>query len=112
MNPDAYKNPEPKQKTWACPCNGCKKAQKVIIDQIIADYKSCPNIIEADERIYCYTYYRHDDCVRLMNLLNKITNDSKYTQPKNKEEVKDSIVERLIDPHASEILKKLEDKGI
>lgn len=28
MNPDAYKQPEAKPKSWACPCNGCAKAVK------------------------------------------------------------------------------------
>ena len=71
--------------SWACPCNGCKKAQKVIIDQILEDYKTCPNIIDDEKHLYCHTYYRHDDCVRLMNLLNKITKNNKYTLP-NKEQ--------------------------
>jgi len=98
--------------TWACPCNGCKKAQKVIIDQIIEDYRSCPNIVEVDEKLYCSTWYRHEDCVRLMNLLNKITNNSKYSLPEIREEVKDAITEMLTDPHISEILRRLEDNGI
>jgi len=28
LNPDAYKQPEAKTKSWACPCNGCAKAVK------------------------------------------------------------------------------------
>ena len=28
MNPDAYKQPEAKPKSWNCPCNGCAKAVK------------------------------------------------------------------------------------
>jgi len=69
--------------SWNCPCNGCKKAQKVIIDQIIEEYRFCPNIIESEERLYCYTWWRHDDCVRIMHLLYNITGDSKYTVPEN-----------------------------
>lgn len=109
MNPDAYKNPEPKKVVWSCPCNGCKKAQKVIIDQIIEDYMSCPNITEDDGHMYCYTWYRHEDCVRLMLLLNRITNNSKYTLPEIREEVKEAINEMLIDPNMHEILKGLKD---
>lgn len=67
--------------SWACPCNGCKKAQKVIIDQIIDEYKSCPNIVDEKDRVYCYTWWRHDDCVRIMNLLNTITKSDKYSLP-------------------------------
>jgi len=70
-----------KVSNWACSCNGCKKAQKVIIDQIIEEYKSCPNMIEDDERLYCYTWWRHDDCLRIMNLLNSITKNDKYSIP-------------------------------
>lgn len=94
---------------WVCPCNGCKKAQKVIVDQIIEEYRSCPNILDIDENIYCSTYYRHDDCVRLMNLLYKITNNSKYTLPEIREEVKEAINNMLTDPSMHEILKKLKD---
>ena len=95
--------------TWSCPCNGCKKAQKIIIDQIIEEYKSCPNIVEVDERLYCSTWYRHDDCVRLMDLLNKITNKDLYSLPKIREEVKEAISRILEDPNTHEILKRLKD---
>lgn len=109
MNPDAYKNPESKKVSWACPCNGCKKAQKVVIDQIIDDYKSCPNMIETEHNLYCHTYYRHEDCVRLMNLLYKITNNSKYTLPEIGEEVEEAVADMLTDPSMHEILKRLKD---
>lgn len=100
------------KKAWACPCNGCKKAAKQIIDQIINDYKSCPNVTEADEKVYCYTWWRHDDCERLRELLFKITNDSKYTVPEIRPEVKEAINKMIMDPNTNEILKRLEDKGI
>jgi hypothetical protein len=58
---------------------------KDIINLIEEEYASCPNIIASNDRLYCYTWYRHEDCVRLMNLLNKITKDNKYTLP-NKEQ--------------------------
>ena len=74
-------NQTPQRTSWACPCNGCKKAQKVIIDQIVQEYRSCPNMIENEDNLYCHTWYRHDDCVRLMELLFKITNNNKYTLP-------------------------------
>jgi hypothetical protein len=77
-------NQTPQRGNWKCPCNGCKKAAKQIIDEIIEDYKSCLNIVDTKEHLYCSTFYRHEDCVRLMNLLNKITKDNKYTLP-NKE---------------------------
>ena len=75
-------NQTPQRGDWVCPCNGCKKAAKQVIDQIVKDYLSCPNIMEVDKKIYCHTWYRHEDCERLRKLLFKITNDSKYTRPK------------------------------
>jgi len=98
--------------TWACPCNGCKKAQKVVIDQIIKEYKSCPNIVELEKKLFCYTWWRHDDCLRLMNLLNSITKDDKYSIPPVRREVKDAIAEIINDPDTVEILRRLEDNGI
>ena len=101
-------NQTPQRGNWVCPCNGCKKAAKQVIDQIVDDYLSCPNIMEYDKHIYCHTWYRHEDCVRLMNLLFKITNDSKYTMPV-REEVKEAIDKMLTDPNSVEILKRLKD---
>lgn len=98
-----------KVSNWVCPCNGCKKAQKVIIDQIIEEYKSCPNIIESEEKLYCYTWWRHDDCVRIMNLLNSITNNDKYSIPPVRQEVSEAIDKMLNDPNTVEILKRLGD---
>lgn len=97
---------------WICPCNGCKKAQKVIIDQIIEDYKSCPNIVEYDEKLYCSTWWRHDDCVRLMELLNKITKKDLYSLPETRPVVRDAIEKMINDPDTAEILRRLEDNGI
>ena len=77
-----------------------------VIAMIVEDYMSCPNIMEHDEKIYCHTWYRHDDCERLMLLLNRITNDSKYTLPKIREEVKEAIHNMLTDPDMHEILKR------
>lgn len=112
MDTEAYKNLEPKKVVWACPCNGCKKAQKVIIDQIVDEYRSCPNIVEFDEKLYCSTWYRHDDCVRLMELLNKITKKDLYSLPEIRPTVRDAIQQMIDDPNTSEILRRLEDKGI
>ena len=78
-------NQTPQRGNWKCPCNGCKKAAKQIIDQIIDEYKSCLNMTEKDGHLYCYTWWKHDDCLRIMNLLNSITKDEKYTIP-NKEQ--------------------------
>lgn len=94
---------------WSCPCNGCKKAQKVIIDQIIEEYKRCPNIVESENKLFCYTWWRHDDCVRLMELLNKITKNDLYSLPEIRPEVSDAIDYMLTDPNTSEILKRLKD---
>jgi len=102
-------NQTPQRGNWVCPCNGCKKAAKQVVDQIVEDYMSCPNIMEEDDKLYCHTWYRHDDCVRLMNLLNKITNNSKYSLPEIREELKEAITKMLTDPDTSEILRKLED---
>jgi len=65
--------------------------------------------MEDDGKLYCHTWYRHDDCVRLMNLLYKITNDSKYTLPEIREELKEAINHMLTDPNTSEILRRLKD---
>jgi len=102
-------NQTPQNNSWACPCNGCKKAQKVIIDQIIKEYKSCPNIIESDEKLFCYTWWRHDDCVRIMNLLNSITKNDKYSIPPVRQEVSEAVDRMLKDPGTWDILKRLED---
>ena len=97
---------------WVCPCNGCKKAQKVIIDQIIEEYRSCPNMVELEEKLYCYTWWKHDDCVRIMNLLNSITKDDKYSIPPIRQEVNEAIAKMINDPNTAEILRRLEDNGI
>lgn len=109
MNPDAYKNPEPKKVAWACPCNGCKKAQKVVIDQIIEEYIRCPNIVNYEDKLFCYTWWRHDDCERFRELLHKITKDKKYSRPEVRQEVSEAIEEMLTDPNTSEILRRLKD---
>jgi hypothetical protein len=102
-------NQTPQMGNWKCPCNGCKKAAKQVIDKIIEDYKTCSNIIDIEGHVYCYTHYKHEDCVRLMNLLFNITNDSKYTLPEIRQEVIDAVNEMLTDPNTSEILKRLKD---
>lgn len=80
-----------------------------MIEFIKQDYLSCPNMMSIDGSIYCHTWYRHDDCERLRELLFKITNDSIYTRSEPRQEVRDAIVEMLTDPHTSEILKRLKD---
>lgn len=49
-----------------------------LIDLVREDYLSCPNMMETDGKIYCHTWYRHDGCERLRELLFKITGDSIY----------------------------------
>ena len=104
-------NQTPQRGNWKCPCNGCKKAAKQVIDQIVEEYMSCLNVVETDKHLYCTTYWKHDDCERLRELLFRITNDSKYTVLKMRSEVKDAIVKILTDPNTADILKKLKDKG-
>ena len=99
-------------KAWICPCNGCKKAQKVIIDQIIEEYRRCPNIVESEDKLFCYTWWRHDDCERLRNLLYKITNKDLYSPPEIRPKVGEAIEKIINDPNTADILKRLEDNGI
>lgn len=80
-----------------------------VVNIIIEDYLSCPNIMEQDQKVYCHTWYRHDDCVKLMFLLNRITNDSKYTLPEIRQDVKQAIDDMLTNPNMHEILKRLKD---
>lgn len=95
---------------WICPCNGCKKAQKVIIDQIVEEYRSCSNVVETEEKLYCYTWWRHDDCERLRELLYKITKKDLYTLPGIRPKVSNAIDYMLTDPNTHDILKRLEDR--
>ena len=78
-----------------------------IINIIEEEYMSCPNIIGLNGRLFCYTWWRHDDCLRLMHLLNTITNDIKYTVPNIKQEVYESVEKMMNDPKTYEILRKL-----
>jgi RNase P/RNase MRP subunit p30 len=80
-----------------------------MIELVKQDYLSCPNMMSIDGSIYCHTWYRHDDCERLRELLFKITNDLIYTRPGTRQEVKDAIVDMLTDPYTSEILRRLKD---
>lgn len=112
MNPEAYKNSEPKKVSWACPCNGCKKAQKVIIDQIVEEYRLCDNVGESENKLFCYTWWRHNDCERLRELLYKITKNDLYTLPEIRPIVKDAIKKMINDNDTIEILKRLGDDGI
>jgi hypothetical protein len=102
-------NQTPQRGNWKCPCNGCKKAAKQVIDQIVEEYKTCPNIIESEEKLFCYTWWRHDDCVRIMNLLNTITKDDKYSIPPVRQKVSEAVDKMLTDPNTHEILKRLKD---
>jgi hypothetical protein len=53
-----------------------------IINVIKEDYMSCPNVSNHGSRVLCGTWYRHDDCERLRELILKLTGDVKYTFPK------------------------------
>lgn len=53
-----------------------------VINIIKNEYLSCPNVEKIDNNIYCTTWYRHDDCERLMDILFEITQDFLYTRPK------------------------------
>lgn len=102
-------NQTPQRGDWKCPCNGCKKAAKQVIDQIVVEYKLCPNIVESEGKLFCYTWWRHDDCERIRELLFKITNDDKYTRPDTRQEVSEAIDNMLTDSNTSEILRRLKD---
>ena len=52
-----------------------------IIQFIKEEYLSCPNVENLNGYTYCTTWYRHDDCERLMGILFEITQDSTYTRP-------------------------------
>jgi hypothetical protein len=94
------------------PWSAIRWGHKAVIDQIINDYRSCPNVVEIENKLYCYTWYRHDDCVRLMELLNRITKNDLYSLPKTKPVVRDAIEKMINDPDTAEILRRLEDNGI
>ncbi len=94
------------------PWNAIRWGYKAVIDQIVSDYRSCPNVVEIDNKLYCYTWYRHDDCERLRELLYKITKDDLYTLPEMRPAVKEALNEMLADPDTAEILQRLEDNGI
>lgn len=66
-------------------------------------------MIEDEQRLYCYTWWKHDDCVRIMNLLNSITKNDKYSIPSVRKEVSEAINQMLTDPNTHEILKRLKD---
>lgn len=97
---------------WVCPCNGCKKAQKVVIDQIIEEYRRCPNIVESEDKLFCYTWWRHDDCERFRELLYRITRNDLYALPEIRPSVGVAIEEMINDPDTAEILRRLEENGI
>lgn len=80
-----------------------------VINIIKQEYLSCLNMMEVDGKVYCHTWYRHEDCERLRELLFRITNDNIYTRTESRQEVKDAIADMLTDPHTSEILKRLKD---
>jgi hypothetical protein len=91
------------------PWNAIRWGYKSVLDQIIKDYRSCPNIIETENKLYCYTWWRHDDCERLRELLYKITNNDLYTLPEIRPSVSAAIEEMINDPDTAEILRRLGD---
>lgn len=94
------------------PWNAIRWGYKAVIDQIIEEYKSCPNVVEIDNKLYCYTWYRHDDCERLRELLHKITKNNIYTLPEIRSNVLDAIDKMAKDPDTIEVLKRLEGREI
>jgi hypothetical protein len=94
------------------PWNAIRWGYKAVIDQIINDYRSCPNVVEIENKLYCYTWYRHDDCERIRQLLYKITKNDLYTLPEMRPAVKQALDEMLADPNTAEILRRLEENGI
>jgi hypothetical protein len=94
------------------PWSAIRWGYKAVIDQIINDYRSCPNVVEIENKLYCYTWYRHDDCERIRQLLYKITKNDLYTLPEMRPAVKQALDEMLADPNTAEILRRLEENGI
>lgn len=94
------------------PWNAIRWGYKAAIDQIVSDYRTCPNVVEINNKLYCYTWYRHDDCERLRELLYKITKNDLYTLPEIRPIVKDAIKKMINDNDTIEILKRLGDDGI
>ena len=78
-----------------------------ILEIIEQEYNSCPNIVGTDGRLYCYTWYRHDDCERLRVLLYKITNDLKYTLPNIRQDVSEAVEKMMTDPKMHEFLNRI-----
>lgn len=78
-----------------------------IINLIEEQYMSCPNIVGSEGRLFCYTWWRHDECELLRELLYKITNDFKYTLPDVKREISEAVEQMIKDPKSNEILKRL-----
>lgn len=91
------------------PWNAIKWGYKAVLDQIVKDYRTCPNIIETENKLYCYTWWRHDDCERLRELLFKITKNDLYTLPEMRPAVKEAFDQMLADPDTAEILRRLGD---
>lgn len=89
--------------------NAIKWGYKAVLDQIVKDYRTCPNVIETENKLYCYTWWRHDDCERLRKLLYNITNNDLYTLPEIRPSVQDAIKEIINDPDTAEILQRLGD---
>ena len=94
------------------PWSAIRWGYKAVIDQIVSDYRSCPNVVEINNKLYCYTWYRHDDCERLRELLYKITKNDLYSLPETRPVVRDAIEKMINDPDTAEILRRLEDNGI
>ena len=91
------------------PWSAIRWGYKAVIDQIVSDYRSCPNVVEINNKLYCYTWYRHDDCERIRQLLYNITKNDLYTLPEIRPEVTKAIDQMLTDPDMHEILKRLKD---
>lgn len=94
------------------PWNAIRWGYKAVIDQIVNDYRSCPNVVEIENKLYCYTWHRHDDCERIRQLLYNITKNDLYTLPEMRPAVKQALDEMLADPNTAEILRRLDDNGI
>lgn len=69
-------------------------------------------MVETDGKLYCYTWWKHEDCERLRQLLYKITKNDLYTLPEIRPAVSDALNKMLADPNTAEILKRMEDNGI
>jgi hypothetical protein len=68
----------PKTSNTICPCSGCTKSRKQVIDKIVKHYESCNFVELQNYRLYCKVWYSHPHCEYVRELLYAITSHQKY----------------------------------